>query len=69
MTTGKYIAWLICCVVLIAFLIISGIYMLYIGLGAWCLFPFIIAIGVGDAGNNTTIKENKQKDSKEKDIK
>lgn len=61
MTTGKYIAWLICCVILIAFLIISGIYMLTIGLGAWCLFPFIMAIGVGDAGN-TTIKENNKKD-------
>ena len=66
MTTGKYIAWLICSVILIAFLISSGIYMLSTGLGAWCLFPFILACFVGEIGN-TTNNENTKKDSKEND--
>lgn len=66
MTTGKYIAWLICCVILIIFLTISGIYMLSTGLGGWAFFPFIMALGVGAAGSET-INENNKKDPKEND--
>lgn len=62
MTTGKYIAWLICCVFLIVFLISAGAYLVIIDHPGWSLFPFILACCVGEASNDE--KEKDEKDEK-----
>jgi hypothetical protein len=61
MTTGKYIAWLICCAFLIVFLVSAGIYLVFSGHSGWSLFPFILSCCVGSVTTSENDKPEKDK--------
>ena len=64
MTTGKYIAWLICCAFLIVFLVSAGIYLVFSDHSGWSLFPFIMACFIGDASSSSDEKDKEDKKDK-----
>ena len=68
MTTGKYIAWLICCAFLIVFLVSTGVYLVLCDHAGWSLFPFIMACFIGDA-SSLSDEEDDKKDKQNKNDK